>query len=345
MSEWLAPNSFQHRQYAHCESGAVAGLLNHAGLPLSEALVFGLGGGLFFGYVPFVKLNGFPLMTYRCYPGGIFKRVTHSLRCPVVQKRYRHPQQAMAELDRLLEQGHVVGLQTSVFWLPYIPAALRFHFNAHNLLVIGKEGSRYRISDPVVSDLTWCEEEDLCRARFARGALAPKGRCYYLQGPPQVTDLRPALVHGMQVVCRDMLAPIPVGGIRGMRFMACAMEQWEQRYGVRKARYCLAQLIRMQEEIGTGGGGFRFIYAAFLQEAAVQLHCEKLEALSDRLTAIGDAWREFALSAARCCKGRDETVTYHSLGQQVLDCANQEDALFRELRETTRTLKHQLKGL
>ena len=30
----------------------------------------------------------------------------------------------------------------------------------------------------------------------------------------------------------------------------------------------LAQMIRMQEEIGTGGGGFRFIYGAFLEEAA-----------------------------------------------------------------------------
>ena len=29
----------------------------------------------------------------------------------------------------------------------------------------------------------------------------------------------------------------------------------------------LGNIVRMQEEIGTGGGGFRFMYAAFLQEA------------------------------------------------------------------------------
>ncbi len=56
----------------------------------------------------------------------------------------------------------------------------------------------------------------------------------------------------------------------------------------------LGQLIRMQEEIGTGGGGFRFIYGAFLQEAAVILKNDELKGLSKEITAIGDLWRDFA---------------------------------------------------
>ena len=334
---------FPHRQSAHCESGAVSSLLTHAGLPISEAMAFGLGGGLFFGYVPFVKLNGFPLTTYRCRPGGIFARVTKGLQCRVIQKKYRQPQQAMAELDALLEQGIAVGLQTSVFWLPYIPPALRFHFNAHNLIVVGKEGSRYRISDPVMPELVWCEAEDLAHARFAQGALAPKGRCYYLEGEPQITDLRQPTLRGIQIVCRDMLAPVPIGGIRGMRYMARSMRHWEQKYGKRKSISCLAQMIRMQEEIGTGGAGFRFIYAAFLQEAAGLFNNAELKEMADRLTLIGDGWREVAVEAARCCKGRDENVTLDSLADKILLRADEEEPFFCELRQLSKTLQRQLK--
>jgi hypothetical protein len=39
-------------------------------------------------------------------------------------------------------------------------------------------------------------------------------------------------------------------------------------------------IVRMQEEIGTGGGGFRFIYAAFLQEAGRLMGSTRLEEAS-----------------------------------------------------------------
>ncbi|MCW5208077.1 BtrH N-terminal domain-containing protein, partial [Desulfobulbus sp. US2] len=40
---------FPHTQSAHCESGAAASLLNWHGIKLSEAMTFGIGGGLFYG--------------------------------------------------------------------------------------------------------------------------------------------------------------------------------------------------------------------------------------------------------------------------------------------------------
>jgi len=43
---------------------------------------------------------------------------------------------------------------------------------------------------------------------------------------------------------------------------------WEEKMGARKAALNLAQVIRMLEEIGTGGAGFRYMYAAFLQQSA-----------------------------------------------------------------------------
>ena len=51
---------FQHRQSAHCESGVMASLLSHAGLPMSEPMAFGLASGLVFPHVFFPQAD--PLM-------------------------------------------------------------------------------------------------------------------------------------------------------------------------------------------------------------------------------------------------------------------------------------------
>jgi hypothetical protein len=66
---------FRHHQSAHCESGAAVSLLAHYGLEMSEAMAFGLGCGLFFGYLPFIRINGMPLVTYRAAAGAILKNI------------------------------------------------------------------------------------------------------------------------------------------------------------------------------------------------------------------------------------------------------------------------------
>ncbi len=324
---------FPHRQSAHCESGVTANLFRHQGILLSEAMAFGIGSGLFFGYLPMVRINGLPLITFRNAPGGIFKRVTRRLGARVTTARFRLPAKAMAKLDQNLQQGIPTGLQTGVFWLPYFPPALRFHFNAHNLVVIGKEGENYLISDPVLDEPVVCSAQDLARARFAKGALAPGGRMYSLQGAPVHFDLPGAVRSGIREVCRAMVKnPVPVIGVRGMRLLAGQIERWPEKLGPRKASLYLGHMIRMQEEIGTGGGGFRFIYAAFLQEAAEVLGERRLLEISGEMTAVGDRWREFALFGARNCRGRGAAETsYGALADILRECADREERLFRSL--------------
>ena len=260
---------FAHRQFAHCESGVTANLLNHHGFSCSEAMAFGIGSGLFFAYVPFVKINFLPLTAFRIGPGSIFSKATRRLGIEVKKKKFGSPETAEKELDRLLKAGRPVGAQTGVFWLPFFPPAYRFHFNGHNLVVIGKEGDDYLISDPIFEKTVRCPAIDLRKARFAKGALAPKGKIYYIEKMPDQFDLRQAIESGIRDVCRVMLnVPIPLIGVRGIRLLARQLAKWPDRLGEKKTLLHLGHVIRMQEEIGTGGAGFRFIYAAFLQEAA-----------------------------------------------------------------------------
>jgi hypothetical protein len=325
---------FPHRQFAHCESGVTANLLSHHGFPCSEAMAFGVGAGLFFAHVPFVKLNFLPLTTYRSAPGGIFKKATKRLGIKVTQRTYRNPAAAEAELDRLIDAGHPVGAQTGVFWLPYFPPAYRFHFNGHNLVVIGREGDEYLISDPIFEESVRCPKADLRKARFAKGALAPKGKIYYIEKMPDQFDLPQAVESGILEVCRAMLkTPIPLVGVRGIRLLARQLSKWPDKLGEKDTILNLGHIIRMQEEIGTGGADFRFIYAAFLQEAAEVLENDKLVELSNRCTDVGDLWRDFALIAARVCKGRAAMRdSFEELAALLRACADHEEKLFTDLR-------------
>ncbi|MFP3982317.1 MAG: BtrH N-terminal domain-containing protein [Desulfurivibrionaceae bacterium] len=328
---------FHHRQTAHCESGVVANLMQHQGLPVSEAMVFGMGGGLFFGYFPFIYINGLPLITYRSAAGSILKRVARNVGFRVREEKFSSPGKAMAALDRALAANIPVGLQTGVFWLPYFPRSFRFHFNAHNLVVYGRRGSDYLISDPVFPSPVVCSAEDLARARFAKGPLAPKGRMYFPDRVPSCAEYSRGVADGIRHVCKMMVkAPVPLIGVRGIRFLASRMRKWPRRSGREKAALILGQVVRMQEEIGTGGGGFRFIYAAFLQEAAEIYSDDKLLQCSRRLTEAGDRWREFAVIAARICKGRaGEEDSYDRMADILEDCARREAGVYQELLSFT----------
>jgi len=328
--------NFAHRHAAHCESGTIANLLTHYGVPISEPMAFGLGRGLSFAYLGFIRIQEMPLIAYRVPPRGIVKNLSRALGLPFRLERFRSPEAGMTRLDALLDQGRAVGMQSSVFWLPYFPEDMRFHFNAHNLVAYARDGDDYLISDPVIEHTVRCPRADLARARFAKGMLAPKGLLYYpalASADAQPHAITPAMLkHAMRRVARDMLAPVPIVGTRGIRALARRLARLDTQSA--DSRRLVGHIVRMQEEIGTGGGGFRFLYAAFLQEAADNHGLHELGEFSERLMTIGDAWRAFALAAARMIKGRD-AFEPRALAALLHAQADSEAAFFRDLRCVT----------
>ncbi len=329
------PDSFVHAHASHCESGVMSSLLRHHGLPMSEAMAFGLASALSFAYLPFVRINGLPLVSYRMPPRAIIKGLARSLRLDIRFETFRSPSAGMERLDALLASGTLVGLQTSVFWLPYFPPDLRFHFNAHNVLVYGRERDDYLVSDPVGETTVRCARADLERARFAKGVLAPKGLLYFMTETPSAPDWAGLGQRALARTARIMLAPLPLVGVLGMRMLARQIERLPLADGGESARLYIGNIVRMQEEIGTGGGGFRFLYASFLQELGAKTGYTVLEGLAARLVEIGDRWREFALAAARMIRGRD-ALSPPALAERLRALAADEKLFFQNLNRAQR---------
>lgn len=326
---------FQHKQSAHCENGVTSNLLRHYGYDLSEPLIFGIGSGLFFAYMPFVKVNSIPVTSFRPFPGIIFKRVTHQLGISIEKKKFRDPEKAMSELDQVIDKGIPAGLLVGVYHLTYFPRPYRFHFNAHNLVVYGRENGGYIISDPIMEGPEYLSYDDLKRVRFARGLFAPKGHMYYAVDMPEEIDLASAVIKGMKRTVKDMLGiPVPMFGVKGIRFLSGRIRKYPDKLGAEKASLYLGQIVRAQEEIGTGGAGFRFIYAAFLQEAAEITGKDELMKLSDDMTTVGDLWRTFAVEASRIVKNRSTgNGSYPEVAEILLDIADREEKVYTKLKK------------
>lgn len=319
---------FPHRHAAHCESGVVANLLTHQGMPLSEPMAFGLSGAMAFAYLPFIRIQEMPMIAYRLPPKAILRGVAKALGIRFHEERFRSPEAGEKRLNALLAQGRAVGAQASVYWLSYCPEDMRFHFNAHNLVIFGRDGDEYLISDPVVEQPVRCGRAELSRARFARGLLAPKGLIYYAEGTPARSIDEAMIRKAIRRTGRIMRAPLPLVGYRGINALARKIESLDATD--LEAQRIVGHVVRMQEEIGTGGAGFRFLYAAFLQEAAQLTGREHFNEFAERLLAIGDDWRMFALRAARMVKGRD-AYDMPALAALLRGQAVQENDFFRDL--------------
>src|ERR1700742_4799422 len=325
---------FEHYQSAHCESGVTSSLLRESSEnKITEPLAFGIGAGLFFCYIPLIKINNGPAIAFRTFPGYIFKRVCNALGIPVVRKKFSSKQEAEKFLLQCLAEGHAVGCQVGVYYLSYFPREYRFHFNAHNLIVFGKEEDNYLISDPVMETPTKLTSYELERVRFAKGALAPKGQIYYPNSKAVITDeqIKKAIISGIKNNVNQMLRiPGRFAGIRGIKNTGKKIKRWRDKLGLQKAGSYLAQLVRMQEEIGTGGGGFRYIYAAFLQEANAYAEHDELLEISKIFTRSGDLWRDAAVQASGIYKGRlGSQADFDRMGDYLIETAEIEKNAFK----------------
>lgn len=326
---------YTHRQAGHCESGTTSNLFRFYGVDISEPMAFGVGNGLYFTYIPFLKIQYAPMISFRNIPNTVFRRGSKRLGADaVVIKKFKTPKESMDALNRNLEKGIPTGMQVGVFNLPFFPPEYRMHYNMHNLVIYGKENNHYLVSDTVMEKPQVINYEDLQRVRWVKGAFAPKGKMYWINSVNKEIDLKKAVTDAIAKTVYEMIKiPIPLLGTKGMRFMAKDLRKWPKKHGKEKAAFYLGQILRMSEEVGSGGAGFRFIYGAFLKEAGDRFNNQTLKEASEMMGNVANKWREFAYIGARNCKSRsDEPVEdYEKLADMLTEISYMEEAIYKKL--------------
>ncbi len=331
----MQTNNFNHKLAAHCESGMVTSLLSHSGIEISEAMVFGISGSIFFAYINNPMLP-FPSIALRNRPGKIYKNFSKHSNLPFIKKQYRKPAIAKDDLDRLLEKNTPAGVQVDFFYMDYVPEYIRAHFNGHFVIVVGKYENNYLISDaytPVIAEL---DQDTLLTARFTKGPFKPKGLMIYRNGLTATIDWETAIVKGIKNAIFNMLQiPLPFLGVKGIRYFAKKLPDWPKL--ARDEEHLSDEIMMINillEERGTGGGGFRFMYAAFLQEAAKLINKPALDEIAEQMMLNGDEWRLISIFAGKIGRNRDlGRDNLNELGSMIEKRAEVERNLFTDLKK------------
>jgi hypothetical protein len=328
---------YKHQMAAHCESGAVTSLLNNAGLDISEPLVFGISSGIFFGYFHKMKSFTFPTFIVRNKPGSIRENLAKRLGIKFHTEKFRSQNEGMQRLDELIVKNIPVAVQVDFFYMDYLPEWERVHINVHFIVVVGKKGTKYIVSDSYFPNLVEIESESLRKARFAGGSMSPKGFIFYPEYIPKTIDYKKAILKGLKKSCFYMLKiPIPFLGTKGIRRFAKKIVEWPS--FARDTEHLSHEIMKINillEDQGTGGAGFRFMFATFLQQASGILQKPEFRELSKEMMEIGDGWREISLFASRIGKNRDlGQDRLKELGAMLAGRAKAEERFFKRLKKS-----------
>jgi len=246
---------FRHQPGTHCGSTALRDALAYRGLEVSEPFAFGLGGGLGFSLVeddgrsPTLRLNG--------RRPGLEETAFAALGQRFSWARRWDPDAIRAQLDA----GHPVIAVTDLGELPHYDGV---HFPAHTVLVVGYEGEDFLLADTAFEDLQRVPESTLERALDA--LIEPYPTRYHWASVPSFDAAAASPDLGQALAAtRDWMLQPPgeLAGVAGIERLARTIARWPERPDwVWACRFAYQSL----EKRGTGRGGFRFIYADFLDE-------------------------------------------------------------------------------
>lgn len=278
---------FPHSVGAHCSSTSVQNVLRYDGVGLSEAMVFGLGSGLGFFYLhdpdasPTHRFNG----RAADLEGNFYRHVGRPL--PWAE------QWSPREMAQAIAAGRPVLAQTDIYYLPYYRPQV--HFIGHGIVITGID---LQAQTAVVADIA--DEQpirlDLAHLHEAMGHEAPPLLQPYRWAAAPPLDASPvtadALRRAIGATCRYMLTPpSPVEGVPAMAVMAAQLPAWA---AAPDWAWCARFGYQSIEKRGTGGGGFRHLYADFLAEAEAYLpQLASVDGVA-RFHTLGEQWSAVA---------------------------------------------------
>ncbi len=353
---------FNHATGQHCESATMRDLLEHVGVPLSEAMVFGLDATLGFAY--FDKVGGsatFNFMDVPLFFGGKSGSITAEsmackiLGCTIAMQEFKNADGAWDSSRALLSKGTPLGIQVDMYHLPYFTE--KFHFGGHVISLVGCD-DEMGVALVYERDLRDVQEVPISALKLARGSKAgdkfmhPNHRQFAVarradgKRPPFARAAKLAL----QKVSTSMIAcSMNFQGIPGLKLLARHLPSWKDVLrGETVPSETLRSLHGFIEEYGTGGGLFRKLYADFLEEllghdevamAWDQAEKDLLVGARDGIRAAGGKWSELAAAIKSALQAGDagcvDALDIPRLGSIVQDVIALEETSFKNLSRIT----------
>lgn len=289
----------------HCETSALAVLLRHEGLDLSEPMLLGLGSGLGFIYWDSKNMD-FPFLGGRVKPFELTRQLTARLGLELTERETTSPRKAWANVAEPLDAGHPVGLQLDCHPLEYFTA--KVHFGGHVVAMYGYDDQdAYLVDTEQQGGAVTTSLDSLAEARAARGPMTARNRSFTVSAPdglpsPESPDL---LVPAITACAEAFLnPPISNMGHRGIAKAAKQVRTWLRRTD--DPQRDLTRAATLMEQAGTGGALFRNLYRDFLAECARTIDSDHLRTGLRLYTEAATLWTETAALIQKASEAGDE---------------------------------------
>jgi hypothetical protein len=127
--------------------------------------------------------------------------------------------------------------------------------------------------------------------------------------------------------------PISNLGVRGIRKAAAETLKWPDIMSKEELRWtCFNTFIFIDAEGGTGGGIFRYMYARFLEEAAILSSENRLTQAAAELKRAGNLWQEVAHIYQDGAEAHEPAEILPKTTEPLLKIADLEEATWHQLR-------------
>src|SRR3954465_4640734 len=269
---------FPHPTAGHSGPGAFRDLLEFHGLswfdePMSEAMAFGLGGGLGCFFYELPDMN--PPLYLVGRGGGLEKGVCEHLEIGLDLRRTDDADEAWAWLRDELDAGRPTMVNADIAELDYL--RVKLSNTMHDIVVTDYswEDGVALIADNDREEIQRCSIESLQRARGSQGFPGPSHHATWVMRFP---GRRPGGRVAIEGAVRRSVANMTEGaeGLAGLEpgcgldhvdRLAASYPGWPARYGERLRR-ALGGLWVFIVKAGTGGAMFRSLQAGFLRESS-----------------------------------------------------------------------------
>ncbi|MGW1916256.1 BtrH N-terminal domain-containing protein [Streptomyces sp. NPDC002076] len=329
--------TFQPQLGVHCETTTLRNMIHHAGVDISEPMLFGLGQGIDFQYWDAPDPGrSTPMLTGRIGPALLSRNACSALGVELRESRAPDPESARAAAAKLLEAGHVVGMSVDIFHLDYFTS--RSHFAAHYIALYGLDDSlAYVVDTDQQGGAQTLPEESLRRARASDEGFMPSPnlQMYVERLPARLTTatdavLREQIWKAIRPTAERMIADRgPRLGIGALRRAASEIAEWSDT--LTSADEMVPGVGRFWRFAGTGGANFRKLYRDFLLEARQRCGDAELDPFVDDFGDVQRQWDQ-AIEMLMAYRGADDgRRQLEAVAARLNAIADAEQSIFERL--------------
>jgi hypothetical protein len=281
-----------HKPGRHCASSALCDLMNFYGYALTEPECFGTGEGIGFWYIE--GLSPSRMMHYRS--ADIEKKFFDNIGVDFKWQEIDTEESIKSALISSINNNIPVLLRTDIFYLDYYKS--KTHFPGHVVILWGynlDDDSAY-ISDTERKGLTKCGFGSLIEG-IIHGNFPEGEHAHFAPLPKPAFELHKKKLFTRAAVsnANTMIssADFEGYGVKGIQLASKKVLEWKELPDWKWLARFAYQVI---EKRGTGGGGFRNIYAYFLEAFANKKAVSMMKQIASRWTDISIVFKEISES-------------------------------------------------